>query len=432
MNVYTRINDPSPAAKAASTPRRATRPAAGILFCLVLILVATNAAAGWDLSNQREADGREIVAGTLVSASGAEQQQEQDDASDAQEDGDDSGEGYARGYWSLDFGLGGQLFPAAIIALSTLDPENIGVQRAEHTFGSPLAMASVFIRAENPGDRVTVEISSTKLIHPSRMTVTLPDADTIYEISPHLKYEYEKLLSIRQPYPEDVTAKVSINGRDVGEKSKTVIVRSVNDCFYGMVVNDGQEFQDWSEMFAAYVNEGDPIIDEILAEALRKEYVDAFIGYQGDETDVGMQMNAIWQVLKDRGVKYSSITTTSVESDTVAVQHVRLVGDSTRGAQANCADGSVLLASIFRKIGLNTYLILLPGHMMLGVANSADEDASIVPVETTMLSSADLDQAEESAIGTINEYRDDPSKITYINVNAAREAGILPLRNLYK
>jgi len=432
MNVYTRIHSPRNSAKTASTPHWAARPAAGILSCLLLIVLAANAgAAGWDLSNQRATDGHQTVAGTLSAGSG-EAEQHREEASEAQADGGNPDDGYAPGDWSLDFGLDGQLFPAAIIALSTLDPENIGVQRAEHTFGSPLAMASVFIRAQNPGDRVTVEISSTKLIHPSKMTVTLPDTDTVYEISPHLKYEYEKLLSIRQPYPEDVTAKVSVNGHEVGEKTKTVIVRSVNDCFYGMVVDNGQNFQDWSEMFAAYVNEGDPIIDEILSEALKKGYVDAFIGYQGDETDVGMQMNAIWQVLKDRGVKYSSITTTSVESNTVAVQHVRLVGDSTRGAQANCADGSVLLASIFRKIGLNTYLILLPGHMMLGVAGSQDEDASIVPVETTMLSSADLDQAEESALGTLNQYKDDPSQITYINVNAAREAGILPLRNLYK
>lgn len=147
--------------------------------------------------------------------------------------------------------------------------------------------------------------------------------------------------------------------------------------------------------------------------------------------DVALQMEAIWKVLKDKGFRYSSISTTSVESDVVAAQHVRLVGDSTRGAQANCADGAVLLASIFRKIGLNAYLILLPNHMMVGVSGNAGKDAPIIPIETTLLTCADLDQAQDSGLKTINEYKDEPSAVTYISINGAREAGILPLRNLY-
>lgn len=293
-------------------------------------------------------------------------------------------------------------------------------------------MASVYIRALNAGDKVTVEISSTKIIRPSKMTVVLPDTDKVYEISPHLKYEYEKLLSVRQPYPEDVTVKLYVNGEEVGERSQTVVVRSVNDCFFGLYMDDGQTFQDWSEMFAAYVNEGDPIIESILGEALAKEYVGAFIGYQGDDADVALQVAAIWRVLQNRGVKYSSITTTSVESQVVAAQHVRLVGDSALGAQANCADGSVLLASIFRKIGLDAYLILLPGHMMVGVSSSSGDDSIILPIETTMLSCASPDQAIESGMKTLDEYEKDPSAVTYISVNGARSAGILPLRNVYR
>ncbi|WP_320005893.1 hypothetical protein [Maridesulfovibrio sp.] len=412
----------------------------------LLLFISSEAMAGWDVSNQRKTDGHKTVAGELFTDTDLTRSTGQTETPATQTDDKESDvtstpepqpatgnddAGFAPGDWLLAFGLDDQIFPAAIIALSTLDPENIGVNRKDNTFGSPLAMASVFIRAVNPGDRVTVEITSTKLIRPSKMTVTLPDANTVYEISPHLRYEYEKLLSIRQPYPEDVTAKVFVNGQEVGEHTQTVIVRSVNDCFFGLYTDEGKNFEDWSEMFAAYVNEGDPIIDEILSEALRKGYVDAFIGYQGDEMDVALQMEAIWKVLKDKGFRYSSISTTSVESDVVAAQHVRLVGDSTRGAQANCADGAVLLASIFRKIGLNAYLILLPSHMMVGVSSTAEKDAPIIPIEPTLLACADLDQAQDSGIKTINEYEDKPSAVTYISINGAREAGILPLRNLY-
>lgn len=91
----------------------------------------------------------------------------------------------------------------------------------------------------------------------------------------------------------------------------------------------------------------------------------------------------------------------------------------------------MLLASIFRKIGLDAYLILLPGHMMVGVSSSADEDSAVIPIETTLLSSADLEEAITSGASTIESFKNDPSTVTYISVNGAREAGILPLRNLY-
>jgi hypothetical protein len=266
------------------------------------------------------------------------------------------------------------------------------------------------------------------------MTVTLLESGQAYRISPHLKYEYEKMLSIHQPYPEDITAKVYLNGEFLGEKSKTIIVRSINDCFYGQYVEteEGSVFQPWPEMFVAYVNEGHPVVDQILAEALKKGYVNSFIGYQGNQQDVVNQVHAIWRVLKDRGIKYSSITTTSVESDKIAAQHVRMVGDSIEGSQANCVDGSVLMASVFRKLGLDAYLVLLPGHMMVG-ASVDSEGSSALFLETTMLSGSSMNDAMRSADATIDKYRapdGGAGDVTYINVSGSRNVGILPLREI--
>lgn len=334
------------------------------------------------------------------------------------------------GEWALDFGLDGQLFPSAIIILSTVKPDKIGIERDEDTFGSPIGMASVFMRGKKPGDKVAVEISSTKLILPSRLEVTLPDPQKTYDLRPQLRYEYEKLLAVRQPYPEDVTAKVFLNGELLGEKTQTVLVRPINDCLFGMSSgNDEEEDEDWSEMFAAYVNESHPLVDEILAEALRKEYVGQFIGYQGDEDDVKAQLEAIWRVLKERGLKYSDITTTAAQSDTVHAQHVRLVGEALSGAQANCADGSVLLASLLRKIGLNTFLVVLPHHMMVGVTLDEGGEEPVF-IETTMLADSSLVEAVNSAIETVEESREKKEEVILINIQEAREAGIMPLRDL--
>lgn len=334
------------------------------------------------------------------------------------------------GEWTLDFGLDGQLFPSAIIILSTVKPEMLGIVRGEATFGSPIGMAAVFIRGKKAGDKVVVEISSTKLILPSRLEVTLPDPQKVYDVRPQLRYEYEKLLAVRQTYPEDVTAKVFLNGELLGEKTQTVLVRPINDCLYSVVSDEeGVEDEDWSEMFAAYVNEGHPLVDEMLAEALRNEYIEQFIGYQGDEDDVKEQLEAIWRVLKGRGLKYSSITTTAAQSDSILAQHVRLLGDSLSGAQANCADGSVLMASLLRKIGLNTFLVVLPDHMMVAVA-LGEEGEDLIFIETTMLASADFGRAVEAGMQEIEERKEKGDEVLLINIQEAREAGIMPLRDL--
>lgn len=389
-----------------------------LCFALYFLLIACTARGfcGWSVAGQKAANGYKAEA----------------DVRPHEEPAAESNVSLRPGEWELGFGLDSQIFPSAIIALSTLNPEAIGVQRSAHTFGSPLAMASVFVRAKHAGDKVTVTISSTKLIHPSVMTVELPDADTVYEISPHLKYAYEQLLAVRQPYPEDVTATVSLNGEAAGEKIQTIIVRPLNDCFYGVRSDDGREVQDWSEMFAAFVNESHPVIEGILREALQKGYIDSFIGYQGNKDDVVKQVKAIWRVLKERGIRYSDITTTAVQSGTVLAQHVRLVGDSMREGQANCVDGSVLFASILRKIGLDAYLVLLPHHMMVAVSVNASEDAPVIALETTLLADASLEQAMDAAEKLLNKHAPssdkEASQGTYISIQAAREAGILPLR----
>lgn len=324
--------------------------------------------------------------------------------------------------WKMFCHMDGQLFPSMIITMSNIKWESSN--KSDTHLGSPLAFVSVFIHGQSPGDKVTVEVYSTKIIQPSHMDVVLNDPSKEYEIRPHLKYEYEKLLSIRQPYPEDITTKVYLNGKLIGEKTQTIIIRSINDCPFAKTDKDGSLVY-FPEMFAAYVNEGNPLIDDILAEALKKKYVNSFIGYQSGIKDVQNQVAAIWQVIQDRKFHYSNITTTSVESDKVLAQHVRLVGDSNRGSQANCADGSVLFASIFRKIGLNTFLVLLPGHMMVGVGMD-NNNTKVIFIETTMVGHGSISDA--ILAGQSQKKKCKAQKI--ISIDDARKAGFLPLRDL--
>src|SRR5205814_10383736 len=64
------------------------------------------------------------------------------------------------------------------------------------------------------------------------------------------------------------------------------------------------------------------------------------------------QVLAVWAALQKRGIKYSSTTTTPGGSSEVYSQYIRFVDQSIDNTQANCADGSVLFASMLRKLSI--------------------------------------------------------------------------------
>lgn len=152
-------------------------------------------------------------------------------------------------------------------------------------------------------------------------------------------------------------------------------------------------YTDMGWMFAAYVNENSPIVDAILKEALATKIADSFAGYQKEPIGVVKELLAIWTALQNRGIHYSNITTTAAESQTVYSQHVRFVEESVGNQQANCVDGSVVFASILRKLGLRTFLVTVPGHMFMGVYLTPNDDAR-VGLETTMLGSREDQEAQ--------------------------------------
>ncbi len=180
--------------------------------------------------------------------------------------------------------------------------------------------------------------------------------------------------------------------------------RTINDCPFGVAdaeatihaeseaeeaagadekTSEG-DYTDLGYMFAAYVNEDSPIVEKILKEALKANFVDHFRGYQGDGDSVLRELFAIWSALQERGIKYSNVTTTPGKSKTVLSQHVRFVDESGANEQANCVDGSVLFCSVLRKLGLRSFLVTVPGHMYMGVYLSETGDERVA-LETTLL-----------------------------------------------
>ncbi len=186
--------------------------------------------------------------------------------------------------------------------------------------------------------------------------------------------------------------RVKLGSGSPEEISKTVTFCSVNDC--PLQVQTGSDSVDTKFALIAYVNEQHPFVDKLLREALDRGIVDKFDGYQSGRTeDVLRQVYALWDLLAARDVRYSSITTTVTDSDKVLSQHVRLIEETANNSQANCVDGSVLLVSMLRKIGINAALVLEPGHCFVAFAADA-KGKRTVGLETTLIA-AQVDEPEE-------------------------------------
>lgn len=119
-----------------------------------------------------------------------------------------------------------------------------------------------------------------------------------------------------QAEPVSVAITVEMNGKDLGQRCvHSLCAVSMNVCW---VVSNGTKFHDTSIFFAAYVNEENPMIDQLLREALNTRIVNRFLGYQSKAKGaVDKQVYALWNILQKRKFRYSSVSNTSLSSNVV-------------------------------------------------------------------------------------------------------------------
>jgi len=331
------------------------------------------------------------------------------------------------------------LFPSAIISTATVDwngdEETAENKKTEDDpeleeddipiYGDENGWLAVDLGGLPKGANVEVEISVDGYMKPSkwkgRIRKTTEDGEV--RVFPKGLWDYSALMRVRQQRPVNATFKVTVNGETLDEETQTCTMRSLNDCaFYVLWEEDGEEFDDFSWLFSAYVNENHPWVDGILKEALDSGLVSSFTGYQSeDPEEVMAQVFAVWNVLQRRGIKYSDVSTTT-PSKFVFSQNVRFLDQSIKSTQANCVDGSVLMASVLRKIGISPYLVMVPGHCFLAFDTGDDEDSEIIGLETTMIGNAQLKPlkvfADLSEKGKLREL-----KISHESFTEAIEAG---------
>lgn len=303
--------------------------------------------------------------------------------------------------WTPEANMDHQLFPSLIIATATvrpIDPEDEEAEKPDpYLLGERFGLVGISIKAPAANTKVKVTLKENELMTSSSWSGELAEADKEYFIAPKVNYKFEKLRQTTQQVPLNVTFEVEVDGESAGENHETLQVRSINDCPFAVAnseetLNDenyiaGNAALGW--MFAAYVNENHPLLDKILQEALETKIVSAFKVTTHEHDETLRQVFALWSALQKRGLQYSSTTTTPGGSETVQSQFVRFIDQSLGNTQANCVDGSVLFASLLRKISIEPFLVTIPGHMYVGFYLGAGK-SQFIGLETTVLGLADI------------------------------------------
>ncbi len=141
--------------------------------------------------------------------------------------------------------------------------------------------------------------------------------------------------------------------------------------------------------------------------------------------EVYMQVQAIYETLqKDYEVKYVSST---LDFGTNNSQRIVLPSDVLKQGQANCIDGTLILASALENVGIKPVVVLVPGHAYLGFY--LDEAKKQVQfVETTMLGNADFYWAckygDETYAEDADFIKDEKDGYQIIDIETLRKEGI--------
>ncbi len=150
-------------------------------------------------------------------------------------------------------------------------------------------------------------------------------------------------------------------------------------------MRDGRDSVDLSWIFAAYVNENDAIVDAMLDSARQSGIVEKLHRLRGRRCGevYAPGLGGVARIERARYPLFDADPGID-HGPQVFSQRVRFLADTWNDRSANCIDGSALLVSALQRIGLRSFLVLVPGHAFVGFYTDADARHTAY-LETTLL-----------------------------------------------
>ncbi|HTJ11253.1 MAG TPA: hypothetical protein VL547_04490 [Dinghuibacter sp.] len=341
--------------------------------------------------------------------------------------------------------------PSALLSATVLKPEvlfdnnifpSFIISRAGSTisddqskYGDIYSCIGLAVNNPSMSGTLTYEIEPVEDKYFEKVTGSIaftPGQPVVY--FPEIPWKYDALKNIQQSTPLSIRFRLIDNGGAYRDVIAKVSVRSISECITSFTMGGKQEI---SATLAAYVNEENPQIDKILEEGLQKKWVAHWDGYQEGKEGIDRQVKAVWKLLSERGIHYSDITgATTNTSNTFTSQIVRPFCVALADKQANCVEGTILFASILKRIGLRPVMVLKPGHCFLAYRVADDDNGDLQYLETTIIgelkgepSEKDYEDNYLKALTTGSSEINAAAKneIYLIDVTASRMQNITPI-----
>ena len=227
------------------------------------------------------------------------------------------------------------------------------------------------------GKTVKLQLSTQGLLKPFVIERRV-EGDTL--IRPRLAWDVDALRQLRDPRQQVLT--VAISGAGVASSVRTIPIRvhPLDEALY--FVRESKADVDLGWAFAAWVDPNHPVVDEILGMAGLSDTPRS----RGRDERLRLARE-MWVVLERRGLRYASERTGISQGPVMYSQRVRLLSSIWDDRVANCMDGSVLIASVLERLGIDSVIVLVPGHAFVGFYTGSDKREAEF-LETTLLGSA--------------------------------------------
>jgi hypothetical protein len=237
------------------------------------------------------------------------------------------------------------------------------------TFTSPnnyFATSSTTISSLAKGESKCVDVSNVDFLDIS--------LDIVSETSLHTDIKIEYYNSVNKKYETTESSTFKAQGRNY-------------------FIN----WWDYPEMVSSWVTPSQKSVREFASKATG--------GLATYATSTAQMMAARWifESMRAYGVKY--VTDAHVSGD-----YVQFPIETLQGKGGDCEDNAILFASLIESVGMESVVILIPGHAFSGYIN---KEGQLVPIETT---ASNFDSALSSGLYGYNQHASD-REVTYPSKN---------------
>lgn len=221
------------------------------------------------------------------------------------------------------------------------------------------------------------------------------------------------------------TAHISIGDVDSNSIYQTTVpvrLRSAEDIFWG------HDFK-YASFIASWITPHDRLVESVLARAKQFTSDHRLPGYEDwksssqQEQATYRQAQAIFTALQRSGLSYVKSSFTLGDHKGVS-ERVRMPHVSLSQSSANCIDAAVMYASLFENLGMDSTVVIVPGHAYAGV-RVAQGSPKFLMIDVALTGRSTFAAAVASAEAGMARHA--PSTVTRVMVEQARSAGIYPM-----